>query len=488
MKIAFVTAELATFVKVGGLADVAAALPAALRAAGHEVRVFLPYYTHAGRHLALAWDTQRFVAIRYPSVTYHCGMYHHVTPQGVDVYFVRYDELFGREGVYGARGGSYADNLLRFAVFQQAVLASFASEDWWPDILHLNDWHTAAMPAYLRELGAADERYRHMRTVFTVHNLAYQGIFKPDEFGLLNLPEQYWSPEYFEHYGSINCMKCALLNAERLTTVSPSYARDIQTPQSGCGFDGILRGRRHELHGILNGIDPRVWNPAIDPLIPARYTPDNVRAKAYCTRRLRERLGLIHRAATPVCGVISRLVEQKGIDLLLQAMDDIVGDGAQIVVLGTGESHYETALRQQVARHPGMVAAVIAFDEELAHWIEAGSDLFLMPSRFEPCGLNQMYSLAYGALPVVRQTGGLADTVVDTTLMTLENDTATGFVFQQPTTAALLHAVRRALTLYHHDRATWRALRRRAMLQDFSWGRSAQAYLALYADVCAAAS
>jgi starch synthase len=480
MRIAFVTAECASFVKVGGLADVADALPAALRAAGHAVHVYLPYYTQAARNLVLAWDTQHFVAVTYRDTVYHCGLYHHVTADGVDVYFIRYDELFGRAGVYGVGDSGYPDNLLRFAVFQQAVLEALQIENWFPDILHLNDWHTAAMPAYLREYAARDARYGAMRTVFTIHNLAYQGIFDAQAFAQLNLPPAYLVPDWFEHYGGGNCMKCALLHADQLTTVSPTYAREIQGADGGCGFDGILRGRRAALTGILNGIDPARWNPAVDSLIPARYDAANIRAKAYCKKMLRARLGLEARAATPLCGFVARLTEQKGVDLLLGALDSLVAAGAQVAVLGTGNPQYEQALRDKAAWHAGAVAFVAAFDDELSHWIEAGADIFLMPSRFEPCGLNQMYSLAYGTLPVVHRTGGLADTVVDTNVVTLENETATGFVFDPPTVPAFLHAVHRALTLFHDDPATWRVLRRRTMTQDFSWPARVAQYLAVY--------
>jgi len=484
MKIAFVTAECAAFIKIGGLADVAAALPATLRAAGHDVRVFLPYYTQAARNLAQAWDTQRFVAVAYRDTVYHCGIYHHVTPDGLDIFFVRYDELFGRAGVYGSGDADYPDNLLRFAVFQQAVLEIFLMDDWFPDVLHLNDWHTAALPAYLPVYAARDARYAAIHTVFTIHNLAYQGIFAAHEFSMLNLPEEYATPAWFEHFGGVNCMKCALLHADLLTTVSPTYAQEIQTADGGCGFDGILRARHADLTGILNGIDAAVWNPATDTRIPARYDAANIRAKAYCKKKLRARLGLEPRATTPLCGFIARLTEQKGVDVLLAALDSIVAAGAQVAVLGTGNPQYEQALRDKAAWHAGAVSFTAAFDEELSHAIEAGADIFLMPSRFEPCGLNQMYSLAYGTLPVVHRTGGLADTVVDTTLLTLDNETATGFVFDTPTAEALLHAVHRALTLYHDDRATWRALRRRAMRQDLAWPARAQEYLAVYQMLC----
>lgn len=479
MKIAFVTAEHALFVKVGGLADVAASLPPEFAAAGHHVRVYLPYYTHVATNLHLAWDTTQFVTIQAAGRHYHVGLFHHTTPAGVDIFLLRYDELFGRGGVYGEGNRGYDDNLLRFAVFQQAVLEHFVVSNWFPDVIHFHDWHTALLPAYCAARADVDARFAAPKLVFTIHNLAYQGIFDPSQFWLLNLPGRFYHQDWLEHFSTINCMKCALMQAHHLTTVSPTYAKEIQTPALGFGFDGILRARQHDLTGILNGIDTSVWNPTTDPHIPAHYSSANASGKARCKQALLKEMGLRARPGRPLCGVVARLTEQKGIDLIVSVMDEIVAAGARVAILGTGEPWLEDALRACAARHPGNVAVRIAFDERLAHLIEAGADLFLMPSRFEPCGLNQMYSLVYGTLPVVHRTGGLADTVIDADDDTLRNGTANGFVINQPTPQALLDKIQFALALYE-DRNTWRRMRRAAMQCDFSWRKSAQEYLRIF--------
>jgi len=479
MKIAFVTAEHALFVKVGGLADVAAALPAHFRGAGHSVRVYVPYYAAAAANLHLAWDTRQFVTTQAAGRVFHVGVYHHVTADGVDVYLLRYDELFGRAGVYGEGNQGYEDNLLRFAVFQQAVLEHFVVGEWFPDVLHFHDWHTALLPAYCAARADVDGRFNAIKQVFTIHNLGFQGVFDPTMYWMLNLPGHFYHPDWVEHFSSINCMKCALMQAHHLTTVSPTYAREIQTPALGFGFDGILRARRDELTGILNGIDTRVWNPAVDAYLPAHYTAGNAVGKARCKQALLKELGLRARPGLPLCGMVARLTQQKGVDLVIAVMDEIVAAGARVAVLGSGDKGMEEALQACAARHPGNVAVRIGFDERLAHLIEAGADIFLMPSRFEPCGLNQMYSLAYGTLPVVHRTGGLADTVVDADEQALRDGTATGFVINEPTPYALLEAVRYALALYE-NRAAWRRMRRAAMRCDFSWEKSAREYLRIF--------
>jgi len=483
MKIAFATAELAPFAKSGGLGDVAASLPPCYRAAGHDVRVYVPYYTRAASFLERAWDTHRFAAVTHAGFTYHFGIYHHVTAEGVDIFLLRFDQLFGREGIYGGKDYGYADNALRFALFQQALLESFTVDNWMPDIIHCNDWHTSLVPAYLRVRAGADPRYGGIRTVFTIHNLAYQGVIPLAEFPELNLPGSFLAPDWVEHFGLVICMKCALLHADWLTTVSPTYAREIQTEERGFGFDGILRGRTHELTGIVNGIDRAIWNPETDPHLKHHYHPGHLLGKSRCKRLLRKRLGLRQEQRTPLCGLVARLTDQKGIDLVISILDTLVERGVQAAFLGSGAAGYEDELRRCSQRHPGMVSASFDFDDPLAHQIEAGADIFLMPSRFEPCGLNQMYSLAYGTIPIVHRTGGLADTVVDFTPETMANGTATGFLFDEPTTEALLDVVLRAIEIFEFEPALWRQLQRSAMSQDFSWQHSAAEYLGLFAKL-----
>ncbi|NLF40439.1 glycogen synthase GlgA [bacterium] len=485
MNIAFVTAELAPFAKEGGLGDVAAALPREYRRAGHHVRVYAPYYTLAAKRLELAWDTQRSFVLACRGAPCRFGLYHHRTDDGVDICFLRCDELFARPGIYGENGGGYPDNLLRFALFQQAVIESCGADGWIPRVMQLNDWHTALMPLYLMERRKRDARFAQTKTVFTIHNLAFQGVFPSWQYEYVNLPVNYYTPGRLEHFGEINCMKAALANANMLTTVSPAYALEIQTGELGCGFDGLLRRRRKRLLGILNGIDTDAWNPAADPAIPAAYTAAHPEGKAVCKAALQREMGLAESPDTPLIGVVARLTSQKGIDLILEGLQNMLSPGAQIAVLGKGDPALEAALVAAAEQRPAEMAVRIAFDERLSHLIEAGADMFLMPSRFEPCGLNQMYSLRYGTVPIVRNTGGLADTVVNVTPETLHDGTANGFVFNLADAGEMVNAVHNAITLYRTDRRAWRLVQFAGMMRNMSWARRAAEYLHLFRQIVA---
>lgn len=480
MKIVFATAECAPFVKSGGLADVAAGLPAALAQLGHSVRVYCPYYTKAAHFLDRAWDTHRFATISVLDTTYHIGIYHHATEAGVDIYFLRYDEFFGRDGIYDAHGHAYSDNAFRFALFQNALLEALTVDDFIPDILHANDWHTGLLPAFKDARAEHDSRWKSTRTVFTIHNLQYQGCFPRESFNTLGLSEKYNSSEWCEHFGDINFMKCALAQSDALTTVSPTYAREIQTPVYGCGFDGLLRKRSDVLTGIINGCDPTVWSPAHDPFIPAQYSVKDMSGKAVCKAELQKECGLPVEPDTPLFGLVARFSYQKGIDLVTAVLDGLCAAGAHCIALGKGEPALENALHSAATYHPRNIAVYTMFDEKKAHMIEAGADIFLMPSRFEPCGLNQMYSQLYGTLPIVHKTGGLADTVVDTQPHSVANGTATGFVMTAPDTDSLYSTSMRAISLYKNDRSTWNRIRHTAMRRDFSWSASAKRYAEIY--------
>jgi starch synthase len=472
MNVLFCVSEAVPLAKTGGLGDVGGALPAALAQLGCEVRVVLPRY----RGVDLSrWRRAGALEVAVGDRTVEVVLWDGAMPDtGVPVWLVDQPHLFDREGLYGTGGADYPDNLARFACLCRAALAWTARQPWRPDLVHCHDWQTALIPPLV-----ACGQFPPVPTLLTVHNLAYQGIFPPEQFSLTGLPPEMFSVRGLEFWGRVNVLKGGLIFATMLSTVSPTYAREIQTPEMGAGLDGVLRERSADLVGILNGVDYRVWDPAHDPHLPARYTPDDLSGKKVCKEHLQREMGLDVRADAPLVGLVSRLVEQKGIDLVVAASGDILALGAQMVILGTGDPRFERALVDLARREPRRVGVRIGFDEALAHRIEAGADLFLMPSRYEPSGLNQLYSLRYGTVPVVRRTGGLADSIVDATPQALEAGTATGFVFDDYSPQALRDAVARALRAFR-DPALWRRLQRAGMSADFSWQAVARRYRQLY--------
>jgi len=473
-----VAAEVFPLVKTGGLADVMAALPPALARAGADVRLLLPGLPS----IADAVLHQRTVCEIGPvfgaaRVTLRCGQlpFSHMPAYVIDAPY-----LYRRGGgpYQDARGQEWPDNLQRFALLGWAAAHIAAGEldaGWSPDIVHAHDWHAAAACAYI-----AAHPSTAAATVFTVHNLAYQGLFAQEDFALLGLPSHYTTPTGIEFHGQLSLMKAGLQFAHRVTTVSPSYAREIATPEFGCGLDGVVRSRAGDLSGILNGVDREVWNPARDAALPARYDAADLSGKLQCKRALQAEAGLAVDGAAPLFGIVSRLTEQKGVDLVLGALPALLHAGGQLLVQGSGDAALEAALRDAALAYPGRVAVRIGYDEAFAHRVVAGADVIMVPSRFEPCGLTQLYGLRYGTLPLVRRVGGLADTVVDAA----DADRATGFAFDAATPAALEHAVARATALFG-DPMQWRALMLRAMALDFSWDAAAAAYLALYAAIVA---
>lgn len=476
MRVLFVTSELAPLAKTGGLGDVAAALPAALRAAGVDARVILPGYP-----AALAGAGHFAPAV--PGIALPGG--HHGTirlgtgPAEVPLYLLDAPSLFDRHGgLYGPPGGGdWPDNHVRFAAlgFAAAAIGRDGAAGWRPDVVHCHDWQAGLAPAYLELAGRG-----RTATVMTIHNLAYQGQFSPHLFGALGLPEAMYSIDGVEYYGGIGFLKAGLYYADRLTTVSPTYAEEIQTAEQGMGLDGLLRTRAGVLTGIINGIDTAIWDPAQDPFLPAPYGPANLRGKSFDKAELRSELGLAPIPGAPLFGIVSRLTWQKGVDLVCGAFPALERAGAQLVVLGSGDGDLEASLADAAAQRPGRVAVRIGFDEGLAHRIQAGADVVLVPSRWEPCGLTQLSALRYGALPLVRRAGGLADTVTD-----LADRGGTGFLFDHAFVADLDIAIRRAASHYPR-RAAWRAAQRRAMARDVSWAEPARRYAALYRDAIAA--
>ena len=473
-RVLFAASEAHPLIKTGGLGDVAGALPAALIEAGADVRLLLPGYPAVKGGM----NSARPLAVLPPlpggpGATLLAGRM-----PGSDVPLLVLDcpEHFEREGgpYQGPDGRDWPDNALRFAAFSHAaaLLASDASPlPWRPQILHANDWQTGLAPAYLHWHSG-----RRAPCLMSIHNLAYQGVFPLDQAAALWLPPQSLSMHGVEYYGHLSFLKAGLYYAERISTVSPHYAREIQAEPLGFGLQGLLAERHEHLTGILNGIDDREWNPATDPCLDRRYSARSLGHKALNKLALQRQSGLGIGRDLPLAGVVSRLAHQKGLDLLLDCADDIIDAGCQLVLLGSGDAALEQGFRQLAARHPGRVGFTAGYDESLAHRIEAGADLFLMPSRFEPCGLNQMYSQRYGTVPVVHATGGLADTVTDPAD---DPAGATGFVFREPSAPALLHAVQRALSAYR-DKGLWRALQINGMRRDYSWHSSARGYLELY--------
>ncbi len=465
MKILYAAAEVYPLAKVGGLGDVAGSLPKALKALGHDVRIVMPRY-------GMVKDVgEELGSIRVPADGATDAVSLRKTAVGeVPVYLIDYPPLFDRPKVY-----EYKDDGQRFGVFCRAILDMLPAVDFTPDVIHLNDWHTSLVAAFLKTTYKGDERYEAIKTVLTVHNAEPQGIFGREVFDRLGLPAEMWNPDGVEFYGQLNCLKAGVMYADLINAVSPTYAREIQSEAYGFGLDGLLRSRSAKLTGILNGIDYDVWNPAKDPFIQQRYSKSTIDRKARDKEALQKEAALEVDARAPLLGIVSRVTTQKGFEILIPTLPDILQMGAQLMLLGTGEKRYEEPLGELARTHPGFVA-FLKYDEALAHRIYAGSDFFLMPSKFEPCGLGQMISLRYGTIPIVRSTGGLADTVTDASA---DPKQWNGFVFRDFTPSALLDAVRRAID-FHRKRRGWKTLQMRAMASDLSWGASARKYIALY--------
>jgi starch synthase len=481
MRVCMLAAEAFPYAKTGGLADVLAALPEALRALGVDVTVMIPGYRTA---LRAAGAVERLGHVRAPVASRLEPVdVLRVSGAAVPTLLVDAPRYFDRDALYGEGGVDYPDNAERFTVFCRAALEWLRSLAAPPDIVHCHDWQAGLAPAMLRATAALYPELRRVRLVQTVHNLAYQGRFPAAAWHLLNLDGRYFTSDWLEFWGDVSFLKAGLVFADALTTVSPRYAREIQTPELGEGLDGVLRTRAGRLRGITNGIDYRIWNPATDPALAARYDADDLAGKAVCKADLQSALGLRPDAAAPLLGIVSRLAWQKGIDVALDALAPLwEHSDVQLVVLGSGEHDLERRLGELAARFPDRVAIRTGMDEALAHRIIAGADLFLMPSRYEPCGLDQMYSQRYGTVPVVHATGGLDDTVAPFDVAT---GGGTGFTFSPCTPEALRDALDRTLAV-RRDRAAWAGLVRNGMREDFSWERSARAYQMVYGTLLAA--
>ncbi len=475
MKVLVASSEMVPFAKTGGLADATGALPKALRRIGVEADGILPFYRSvAEQRPALAGEGQ---AIRVPiGHREEPGIVETVPAEGGgSVFLVRNGRYFDREFLYGTRDGDYVDNCERFTFFCRGIVEWILASGRRYDVIHCNDWQTGLVPVYLQTLYAGREPFPAVATVYTVHNLGYQGLFWNHDLPLTGLGWDLFTPQGVEFYGKINLMKAGLVFADVLSTVSTTYSREIQEREFGHGLEGVLYERREDLYGIVNGIDYDEWNPATDRWIAANYSAADLAGKQACRRDLLAEFGL-EGGAEPVAGIIGRFTVQKGFDLIAQIGEWLATQPMRLVILGTGERQYEDVVRSLVERYPGRMALRVAYDNALAHKIEAGADMYLMPSQYEPCGLNQIYSLIYGTVPVVRATGGLADTVVDADA---KPDEGNGFSFREYDAEHLKNAVSRALAAFG-DRPRWEAIVRRGMARDFSWEASAREYLALY--------
>jgi len=499
MRCLYVASEVAGFAKTGGLADVAAALPRALAERGHDCAVLMPLYRCIRSGPRSLTPTGLTFDVPMGNRLVRGSLWRTTLPDSnVPLYLVEQTAYFERDdpatgaGLYqftrpnGSRA-DYDDNCERFVFFNQAVLEAIRLLDFWPDLLHLNDWQSGLVPVYLKELyphypnAALRPRFAALRTLLTIHNLAYQGLFWYLDMPLTGLPWRLFHYEHLEFFGKISFLKAGIVYANLLNTVSPTYAREIQTRYYGCGLQGVLAARRQDLFGIVNGIEERVWNPEIDPHLALNYNVESVLpGKAACKKALQHHFGLAENPTTPLLAIVSRLAEQKGVDLLGQIAPALLRQNLQLVVLGEGQAEYHAMLTALRSRFPTQVGLKLGQDEALAHRIEAGADIFLMPSQYEPCGLSQLYSLKYGTVPVVRATGGLCDTVADATSERLLDGTATGFAFVAMTPAAFLEAVERAVTMFRDQPEQWLRLVRTGMRQDWSWRRSAAEYEKLY--------
>jgi len=488
LKILFVTSEVVPFVKTGGLADVSAALPQMLAEMGHEVRIVVPKYG--------AVDTRKFKiheVVRLKDLHLNIGGKDVVFSLQscflpgqkirVQIYFLDNQEYFkSRNSLYvdPITGLDYHDNDERFILLAHSVFELISKLGWIPDIIHCNDWQGGLIPAYLKTVYKDNELFSKFKTLFTIHNLAYQGEFPKSSFHKTGLPEELNSEKGIEIYGKINFMKSGLMFADVINTVSETYANEIRTDDElGAGLRSVLAKRKNDLYGIVNGIDLKVWNPEKDKLLPKKYSAKNLPVKLENKMELAQKFGFEYNENIPIIGVISRLFEAKGYDLINEAFPELMKLNIQLVLLGTGDKKYHTFFDKMSKKYPSKFACYIGFNDELAHLIEGGADIFLMPSRYEPCGLNQMYSLVYGTVPLVRETGGLADTVVRYNEKTEEGN---GFVFKQYEVDALMKELKRALKLFE-DKKTWNKIMRNGMKCDFSWNASAKKYIDLYRKI-----
>lgn len=477
LKVLFATPEANPFAKTGGLADVSGALPKFLKALGCDIILIMPYY----RMVKESGQPIRYLAeeieVPFGNETIKAEIYKGILDESVTVYFIGRDEFFDREYLYSTPKGDYFDNAERFIFFSKGVLILAQHLGFLPDIIHHHEWQTGLISAYLKSIYKDDPFFSKTASIFTIHNIAYQGIFKKEKFSLTGLPVEMYNPEGIEFWERINFMKAGIVYADVINTVSKKYSLEIQTPEYGYGLDGILRKRREDLFGIINGVDYEEWNPSHDPYIKSNYTLNDLSGKKECKKDLIREFNLSPTLEKcPILGMISRLTDQKGFDILFEILDEVMSFDIGLVILGSGEEKYHKLFNQVSQKFPKKFGIKIAYDNRLAHMIEAGSDIYLMPSKYEPCGLNQIYSLKYGTIPIVRATGGLDDTIVDYDSVTKKGN---GFKFKNYDSKEFLNQIKKAIE-YYYQPEHWNELIKNAMNSNYSWERSAEAYLELY--------
>ena len=483
LKVLMAFSEVAPFAKTGGLADVAGALPSALAELGCDVRIVMPFYNRFIEKIADIKLTVENLPVSLGNQTIATDIYTFPQNSGVVVYFIRRDEFFDRSYLYGTPKGDYFDNFQRFTYFSRAALALCPEVQFKPHVVHAHDWQSGLVPAYLKHTYATDQYWAEAASVFTIHNIAYQGQFAPELFLLTGLPADFFSTDGMEFWGGINFMKAAIVCADVITTVSPRYSEEIQTREYGQGLEGVLQKNRSRLYGILNGADYGEWNPETDSYIAANYSAHNLEGKRICKLDLLREVELPERLMSrPLLGAISRLADQKGFDLLAGVLDKLVVQDIGLVVLGVGDDKYQRMLTDLATSYPEKVSVHLKFDERLAHKIEAGADIFLMPSRYEPCGLNQIYSLRYGTVPIVRATGGLYDTIKP---FSPGRGEGVGFLFDEYEVDSFWRVLREALAVFNQPE-TWQQIIQNGMAMDFSWKSSARKYFELYEKALAA--
>lgn len=481
LKVLIATPEAIPFAKTGGLADVTGALPKVLNSLSCDTRIIMPLYRHVqeGGFNFKPTGIQVVVQMGFREVGVSVFK---AEVNGITAYFLKRDEYYDRKYLYTMPDGDYFDNAERFILFSRAVIKAVKKLDFKPDIIHCHDWQTGLIPTFLQTIYKNDPFFAHTKTVFTIHNIAYQGLFPEPLFPLTGLPQGVFAPDGIEFWGNMNLLKAGIVFSDIVTTVSEKYSKEIQTPEFGYGLEGVLMAKKDKLFGVLNGVDYDDWNPEKDKFIIAKYDYKDLSGKAQCRQDLLREYSLNVPDDAPIIGIISRFADQKGFDILSQAMEELMAMNLGMVVLGTGERKYHDLFEGLAKKYPKKLGVKIVFDNKIAHKIEAGSDMFLMPSKYEPCGLNQIYSLKYGTIPIVRATGGLDDTIQDylgTDLKSAPIGGGNGFKFKEYTSQALMAKVKDAVKFFA-DKKEWKKLVQRAMQQDFSWERSARRYVQLY--------
>ena len=475
LKLLMVASEAAPFAKTGGLADVVGSLPTALHALGHDVRLIIPWYRSVRKAIGNLRAGRKKIAVPMGGRVYQLS-WRTGENQGVPVYFLDFPEFYDRQGLYGERGQDYPDNAERFGLLSRAALELARQIGFAPDVIHAHDWQAGLVPVYLHRHLWRDPFFAGTGSLFSIHNLGYQGVFPLESARLLDLDDSLTGPDGLEYYGQISLLKGGIGFASHVNTVSPTYCREIQTPQQGMGLDGLLRSRGDHLHGLLNGLDGKLWSPVHDGALANNYSAKKLSGKKECKKQLQKELGLKLAPKTPIVAMVTRLDSQKGIELVLESWDRLMRPDLQLVILGTGNIDFEHRLAEAASYYPGKAAVILQFDDALSRRIYAGSDMYLMPSRYEPCGLGQLIALRYGSVPVVHATGGLADTITDPLDPARP---ANGFVFHEYRHDSLLECLARALETYAKTDA-WRTIMLQGMNQDMSWQQAAGDYVNLY--------